>query len=54
MLPPSRRPSLLRSRWSAAKEVIIITGDDGDDGTGHVLMVKLKKMRKARNKLQNY
>ena len=30
MLPPSRQPSLLRSGWSAAKKVIIITADDGD------------------------
>ena len=35
MLPPSRQPSLLRSGWSAAKKVIMITGNDGDDGTGH-------------------
>ena len=35
MLPPSRQPSLLRSGWSAAKKVIMVTGDDGDDGTGH-------------------
>ena len=32
MLPPSRQPSLLRSGWLAAKKVIIITVNDGDDG----------------------
>ena len=35
MLPLSRQPSLLRSGWSAAKKVIMITGNHGDDGTGH-------------------
>ena len=32
MLPPSRQPSLLRSGWSAAKKVIMIDGNDGDNG----------------------
>ena len=47
MLPPSRQPSLLRSRWSAAKKGIIITGDDGDDGTGHVFDGEVEKDEKG-------